>query len=47
VKKVNTVPVRMGDKHLVKLDRLRDVAPDKPTRSEIVRRLIEGAQATP
>jgi hypothetical protein len=45
MKKLNTVPVRMGDRHLAMLDHLRSMAADKPSRSEMTRRLIERAHA--
>jgi hypothetical protein len=36
-------PVRLDDRHLEILDELRRVEKDIPTRSEMVRRLIERA----
>jgi hypothetical protein len=43
MKQINTVPVRMTDRNLAMLDHLCAMAPDKPTRSEMVRRLIARA----
>jgi hypothetical protein len=43
MKKVNTMPVRMADRDLAMLDLLCAMAPDKPSRSEMTRRLIARA----
>jgi metal-responsive CopG/Arc/MetJ family transcriptional regulator len=37
------VPVRLDDRHLEMVDELRRVEKDIPTRSEMIRRLIERA----
>ncbi|WP_423414859.1 ribbon-helix-helix protein, CopG family [Hyphomicrobium sp. B1] len=37
------VPVRLDDRHLEMIDELRRVEKDIPTRSEMIRRLIERA----
>jgi hypothetical protein len=38
------VPVRLDDRHLQIIDELRRVEADIPTRSEMIRRLIERAE---
>ena len=46
MEKTANITIRLAPEHLAALDRMRSALPGIPTRAELLRRLIEHAEAT-